>query len=365
MGKYMKVNSNIKSQNSKLTMLAIDTSCDETSAAVTEGTAILSNVIWSQASAHAKFGGVMPSLAKRMHEERINFVVEKALKKAFPKSPSTINHLLSTKIDAIAVTVGPGLSIALGVGINKAREIAEKYNKKLIAVNHLEAHLFSPFANSKFEILNSKFPMLGLVISGGNTILVKINKVGSYNILAQTTDDALGEALDKAARMLGLGYPGGAILEKMAKLGDSKKYNLPVPIVGQEKRMIFTYSGIKTSFSRLVESEKPLTKGEVENLAASFQNVAFKHIERVLQYYLIHNSLFKIQYLLVGGGVSANVEIRKRLRNLCKKYSINVVFPTNKKLYGDNAAMIGIAAYLNQNFVKLEEIDRKPNLKLA
>lgn len=361
----MKVNSNLKSQTSKPKILAIDTSCDETSAAVTEGTKILSNVIWSQASAHAKFGGVMPSLAKRMHEERIDFVIEKALKKAFLKSPSTIYHLLSTKIDAIAVTVGPGLSIALGVGISKAKELAIKYNKPLIAVNHLEAHLFSPLANLECSISNIQYPVLGLVISGGNTLLVKINKIGSYEVLAQTTDDALGEALDKAARMLGLGYPGGAILEKMAWLGDPQKYKIPIPIIGQEKRMIFTYSGVKTSFSRLVESEKPLTKEKIQDLSASFQNAAFRHIERILEYYLIHHSSPKIHHLFVGGGVSANVEIRKRLRNLCKTYSIKVMFPENKKLYGDNAAMIGVAAFLNRTFIKPKLIDRKPNLKLS
>lgn len=339
-----------------LKILAIDTSCDETTAAVTEGTKILSNVIWSQASAHAKFGGVMPSLAKRMHEERIGFVVDKAISKS---------QVPISKIDAIAVTVGPGLSIALGVGVSKAKEIAEKHNKKLIAVNHLEGHLFSSFANSKFEIQNSNFPMFGLVISGGNTLLVKINKIGSYEVLAQTTDDALGEALDKAARMLGLGYPGGSILEKFAKLGDPKKYKLPIPIVGQEKRMIFTYSGIKTSFSRLVESQKPLTKEKIQNLASSFQNTAFRHIERILEYYLAHNPSSKTHYLLVGGGVSANVEIRKRLRTICRKYSIKVLFPDSKKLYGDNAAMIGVAAFLNQNFIDSEKIDRIPNLKLA
>ena len=336
-------------------ILAIDTSCDETSAAVTKGTKILSNVIWSQASAHAKFGGVMPSLAKRMHEERIGFVVDKAISKS---------QVPISKIDAIAVTVGPGLSIALGVGINKAKEIAQKYNKKLIAVNHLEGHLFSAFANSKLEIQNFKFPMLGLVISGGNTLLVKINKIGSYKILAQTTDDALGEALDKAARMLGLGYPGGAILEKMAKLGDKNMFNIPIPIVGQEQRQIFTYSGIKTAMMREVTKVKHLDKQNVCDLAASFQNSAFKHIERVLKF-IFDKYQLKNTILLVGGGVSVNVEIRKRLRKLCNNYSIKVMFPGNKKLYCDNAGMIGIAAYLNQKFINPEIIDRKPNLKLS
>ncbi|KKR70945.1 MAG: putative tRNA threonylcarbamoyladenosine biosynthesis protein Gcp, partial [Candidatus Woesebacteria bacterium GW2011_GWA2_40_7b] len=152
-------------------ILSIDTSCDETAAAVTEGTKILSNTIWSQASAHAKFGGVMPSLARRMHEERIDFVVEKAL--------STSHQSLVTNIDAIAVTVGPGLSIALGVGVSKAKELAIKYKKKLIAVNHLEGHILSPLANNEYPVSSIKYPSLGLVVSGGNTILVKINKIGS------------------------------------------------------------------------------------------------------------------------------------------------------------------------------------------
>lgn len=336
-------------------ILAIDTSCDETSAAVVENLTILSNIVWSQASAHAKFGGVMPSLAKRMHEERIDWVINNALKKS---------SLKYEDLDAIAVTYGPGLSIALGVGINKAKEISLKYHKPLIAVNHLEGHLFSPLANTDFNINKSKFPMLGLVISGGNTVLVKINKVGSYEILAETTDDALGEALDKSARMLGLGYPGGAILEKMAKEGNYKKFTLPVPIAGQEERQIFTYSGIKTAMMREIAKAEDLTKENICDLSASFQNAAFKHIERILNY-IFEKYGFNNTLMLVGGGVSANVEIRKRLRKLCKKYNIQVLYPKYKKLYGDNAAMIGIAAFLNQNFISPESIDRKPNLKLV
>jgi len=336
-------------------ILAIDTSCDETSAAVIEGTKVLSNTIWSQASAHAKFGGVMPSLAQRMHEEKIDWVIDKAIRKAKCKIGD---------LDAIAVTVGPGLSIALGVGIDRAKKLAIKYKKPLIAVNHLEGHLLSSFANSKLQITNYKFPMLGLVISGGNTVLVKIAKIGSYEILAQTTDDALGEALDKSARMLGLGYPGGAVLEKMARLGNATKFTLPVPIAGQEQRQIFTYSGLKTAMMREVAKKESFSKDDVYNLSATFQNVAFKHIERVLDF-IFKKYEVKNTALLVGGGVSANVEIRKRLRKVCKKYSIQVLFPGSKKLYGDNAAMIGVAAHLNQNFVDPGSIDREPNLKLA
>jgi N6-L-threonylcarbamoyladenine synthase len=347
-------------------ILAIDTSCDETAAAVTDGTKILSNVIWSQASAHAKFGGVMPSLAQRMHEERIDFVINKAL--------ITSRYSLST-IDAIAITVGPGLSIALGVGIDRAKKLAIKYNKKIIAVNHLEGHLLSCLAepkteNFKFQISNFKLPALGLVVSGGNTLLVKINKIGSYETLAQTSDDALGEAFDKAARMLGLGYPGGAILEKMAKFGTLGKFKLPIPLLGQEDRMIFSYSGLKTSMMRKVAEVKlkngELSKQDVYDLAASFQDVALTHLIRVCSH-VISNFQFPISNLLVGGGVSANIELRKRLRKIGKKYGIRVFFPYSKKLTGDNAAMIGIAAsfkYDRNEFTEVDKIDRSPNLKI-
>lgn len=340
-------------------ILAIDTSCDETAAAVTEGINILSNIVWSQASLHAKFGGVMPSLAQRMHEERIDWIIERAIK----NSKLSINN-----IDAIAVTVGPGLSIALGVGINRAKKLAMKFNKKLIAVNHLEGHILSSFANNEYLVSNIKYPALGLVISGGNTILVKINKIGSYETLAQTTDDALGEALDKAARMLGFGYPGGAILEKMSKLGNPKRYSLPIPIVGQEKRRIFTYSGLKTAMSRLIESEKPLTKDKIYNLAAGFQDVAFIHLIRVLRYVLTKGYPLTPSALLVGGGVTVNVELRKRLRKLGKEFNIKVHFPYSKKLIGDNAAMIGVAAYFKaqrEEFISPDKIDRNPRAKLS
>jgi len=347
-------------------ILAIDTSCDETAAAVTIDCQVLSNIIWSQASSHAKFGGVMPSLAKRMHEERIGWVIDRAIKKS---------KLDYDSLDAIAVTIGPGLSIALEVGIKKAKELALKYNKKLIAVNHIEAHILSPLITlGHHKIPDIQFPSLGLVVSGGNTILVKINKIGSYETLAQTTDDALGEALDKAARMLGLGYPGGAILEKFARDGNFKEYKLSIPIIGQEKRQIFTYSGLKTAMMRLINSEKlknndELSKRNIYNLAASFQFTAFEHLIRVCNY--IFAILRKQELtnnneigLLVGGGVSANIELRKRLRKLCSPYKIKLLLPKTQKLTGDNAAMIGVCAFLNPKYISPYKIDRNPNLKL-
>lgn len=336
-------------------ILSIDTSCDETAAAVTENLKILSNIVWSQASVHSEFGGVVPTLAKWEHEQKIDWAISRALGN---------KHKNLNNIDAIAVTVGPGLSMALAVGIDRAKKLAQKYKKPIIAVNHLEGHILSSIIN--YDLSKIKFPALGLVISGKNTIVVKINKVGEYETLADSVDDALGEALDKAARMLGLGYPGGAILEKLARDGDLKKYVLPIPMVGQEKRKIFSYSGVKAAMHRLVEKEKPLTKNKIENFAVTFQDVAFKHLIKVISY-VIKNLDFKPKDFLIGGGVAANVEVRKRLRKLGREFGIKTHFPYSRKLYGDNAAMIGIAAYFKaqrREFTDPSKIDREPNLKI-
>lgn len=349
-------------------ILAIDTSCDETAASVTENAKVLSNIIWSQASAHAKFGGVMPSLAQRLHEERIDWVINKAL----TRSKTDLKE-----IDAIAVTVGPGLSIALGVGVNKAKEIAKNFNKPIVPINHIEAHLLSPFAVSgkSVKYKDIKFPTYGLCLSGGNTIFVVVKKVGEYKIVAQTVDDALGEALDKAARMLGLGYPGGAILEKIAKEGNLKKFILPIPLLGQEKRMIFSYSGLKTSFYRLIEKGKRINKDfpnkkDIKDLATVFQDTAFKHIERVLRFYMANNLTERPKSLLLGGGVAENINLRGRLRRLGEFFGWKVHIPYAKKLCGDNAGMVGVAAYLKirgknlNDFMDYKIIDRDPRLKL-
>jgi N6-L-threonylcarbamoyladenine synthase len=352
---------------SDMKILAIDTSCDETAAAVTQGTVVLSNVIWSQASQHAQFGGVMPSLAQRMHRERIDFVIDRALRQA---------QCGMAQIGAIAVTAGPGLAIALEVGITKAKEISAKYKLPLIPVNHIEGHLLSSLAraSTKSQITNHKmkFPALGLVVSGGHTELILIKEIGKYEILAKTQDDALGEALDKAARMLGLGYPGGAILEKMARLGNPKAYPLPLPMSRSENKSSFSYSGLKTAFWRLTQqiqkSNSQITKQEICDLASSFQNRAFQHLERVVRNIIRTSPLWfpspklgegsEERYLLIGGGVAANIELRKRLRKLGKELDLRVRFPYSSKLVGDNAAMIGVAASF-RTFTD-GEIDRKP-----
>jgi len=357
-------------------ILAIDTSCDETAAAVTEGTKVLSNIIWSQASLHAKFGGIYPSLAKRKHEERIDFVIEKALSSAFSKLlvPSAYS-LVSKYIDVIAVTIGPGLAIALEVGIKKAKELAKKYNKPLVTVNHVEGHVLSVLAESKktpstnYHLLTTKsFPTLAFVASGGTTQLILAKEIGKYEIIAQTSDDALGEALDKAARMLGLGYPGGAILEKMAKEGNSNSYPLPIPMIGQENKFKFSYSGLKTAFYRLIEQTtkgKGLEKQQIYDLAASFQDKAFQHVERIIKKAL---KKYPVKEFWFGGGVSANIELRKRIRKICKENDILLRLPYSKKLCTDNAAMIGVSSYFKAErgeFAKdIEKVERIPRAKL-
>lgn len=325
-------------------ILAIETSCDETCAAITEGAQILSSVVWSQVDLHKEFGGVVPSIARRAHEEKIDWVINKALSDA---------QVVAADLNAIAVTVGPGLAIALEVGIATAKELATTLNKPLIAVNHIEGHVLSPLA-AGIEI---SYPAMALVVSGKHTDLVLVKAVGDYEIIARTIDDALGEALDKAARMLGLGYPGGAEIGRLAQTGDPKKYPLPIPMLGREDLNEFSYSGLKSAFYRLVNS--PGEKS-VNDLAAAFQDRAFTHLTRVAKKTL---AKYQIRDLLVGGGVAASAELRKRLSELSER----VHFPI-KGLYGDNAAMIGIAAGYKAErgeFVKdIDTIERLPRWRI-
>lgn len=349
-------------------ILAIDTSCDETAASVVRNTKVCSNIVWSQSSLHASFGGVMPSLAQRQHQERIDFVVNKAL--------ATSHQSLDTDIDAIAVTIGPGLGIALGVGINKAKKLAIKYKLPLIPVNHVESHLLSPFCTSASLITNHKsqitFPALGLVLSGGTTVLCLIKDIGQYEILAETNDDALGEALDKAARLLGFGYPGGAVLEKMARSGNPKKYKLPIPLINDVIKNRFSYSGLKTALVRLFSTIKNPSKQDIYDLAACFQEVAFEHVLRVLKFQITNHKSQITNHLLFGGGVANNILLKSKLRKLLKKYNIKLLTPYTKKLNGDNAGMIGVCAYLKlvtshqslNTFYDYESVDRNPKLKL-
>jgi N6-L-threonylcarbamoyladenine synthase len=330
-------------------ILAIETSCDETCAAVVDNEQVLSNVVSSQINLHKAWGGVVPSIAKRAHEDKIEFVVSEATKDL-------------GEIEAVAVTQGPGLAIALEVGIRHAKELAKKLNKPLIAVNHIEGHVLSALTP---EV---KFPAMALVVSGKHTDLIYVPRIGEYKIIAQTTDDALGEALDKAARMLGFGYPGGAEIEKAAANGDSKNFPLPLPLLGREDQNQFSYSGLKSAMWRLVgqlasSSVAQLNIQQVNDLAASFQSTAFKHLTRVINHSLDN---FETRDMLIGGGVAANKTLRNLLSELADSHGMQTHFPS-KGMYGDNAAMIGLVAHYKAErgeFSDPDLVDRLPRWRI-
>lgn len=341
-------------------ILAIDTSCDETSVAVTSGTKVLSNVISSQVRYHKKFGGVVPFLAQRLHKERIDAVIQLALQRA---------ALSPVDLDAVAVTVGPGLAPALEVGIQKAKELAKTGQKPLYPVNHMVGHIASCYAQIGSKKPSFAHPYLALLVSGGHTELVYSPKFGHFQILGQTLDDALGEAYDKLAKMLGLGYPGGKLVSQLAEKGNPEAYSLPVPMQ-HSPDLNFSYSGLKNAARLLIHELKEnthahvMTKEEIQDVCAVFQRVAQEavliKVEKALKQYP------EVRGLLFAGGVAANAQLRRKLRFLCKKYAVQLTVPANLALCTDNAAMIGIAAFLGaqngQKPVRAVNIDRKPGL---
>jgi len=347
-------------------ILAIETSCDETSVAFVEDDRVLVNKIASQIEVHKKWGGVVPGIAKRMHQENIDPVLKSAMQQA---------KIGWESIDAIAVTYGPGLAIALGVGIEKAKDLTREYNKPLLAINHMEGHIYSNLAlNSSGEPnIEYSFPLLALLISGGHTELVLMKNHGEYEIIGQTLDDAVGEAYDKVSRILDLGYPGGPIIEDLAKVGNSKRFVLPILMV-KTASADFSYSGLKTAALYLVNKEiKPMQdkvpaveyKQMVCDVAAAFQFSAVESLLQKTEFALKKLLLeYEIKDLFVGGGVSANLYLRNKLRGRFGS-RLRVHFPTNKKLYGDNAGMIGVAGFYNalrNNYVSPEQLDRAPSL---
>jgi len=338
-------------------ILAIDTSCDETSVAITNNRQVLSNVLFSQIKVHQPYGGVYPLLAKREHLRKIGPAFNLALKRA---------GLKIINLQAIAVSFGPGLAPALEVGVNFAKELSQQNALPLIPVDHLEGHIYSVFAknrggNPKREIA---FPLLAFIISGGHTQLVLMKNHIQYQILGQTLDDAAGEALDKAARLLGLGYPGGPIIERLAKKGGVNKYPLPIPMIKQAS-LDFSYSGVKTAFKRLVNALNEREKlANLADLCASFQQTIItsllKKLEQALRQY-------HPKTIVIGGGVAQNYELRQQIRTLIGKKT-PVYFPASKLLTGDNAAMIGVAAYFKwQKGIFLKnpnKLDRLPRTNL-
>ncbi len=421
-------------------ILAIETSCDDTCAAVLENDRVLSNVISSQTDLHAKWGGVVPDIAKRAHTERIEAVIAEALKRAKP-SPSLdpplrragrVGHKLSPEeiierevknIDVIGVTQGPGLAIALGIGVNKAKELAKKYNKKLVAVNHIEGHIWANFLKNKKgkPERELELPAMALTVSGGHTKIILISnnqflsqnleelnlppspffhKTGVktnpsqtlpltgqglklnlpltpsltrrgikqkliYTVVGETLDDAAGEALDKAAKMLGLGYPGGPIIERLAKDGEINFLDLPHPLA-DKKILDYSFSGLKTSFYyKIKDWPKEKIYQNLNNLAATFQNAV---LETLLRKYKLAIARYQPKTLLASGGVLANLELRKRLRKLAKEVNLPIYMPVHKNLNTDNAAMVGRVTYnkalMGEYVEDIDALDRDPRLTI-
>lgn len=353
-------------------ILAIDTSCDETSAAVGIGTKILSNVIYSQIEIHQPWGGVVPNLAKNAHLKHIDQVLKQSLARANSQSKriGLKKNINLQTITHIAVTQGPGLSIALGVGIDKAKQLAKDYGKKLIAVNHLEGHLLSSFAlnsqgNGPFKNDTPQFPILGLIVSGGHTQLVIIKNFGKYKVVGKTLDDAAGEAFDKVAKMLGLGYPGGPALAELAKEGNENRFDLPIPMEKSES-LDFSFSGLKTACLYLLKKIPDKSKDSqfIKDFAASFEKTVIKSIEIKTEKAI---KIYHPKQIVLGGGVVNNLRLRRNINKLGKNQKIKVYYPNNKNLITDNAGMIAVAGYYNylrNNIIKPDDLDRIPNLSL-
>ncbi|MDR2676542.1 MAG: tRNA (adenosine(37)-N6)-threonylcarbamoyltransferase complex transferase subunit TsaD [Endomicrobium sp.] len=323
-----------------MNIFAIETSCDETSAAIVlNGTKIKSIIVSSQIKIHAKFSGIVPELASRSHIENINLVIHKALKAAGVNFLNFRQH-----VDAVAYTVGPGLLGALLVGATAARSIACVYKKPVIPVNHLEGHIYSAFIENEFI----KPPFLSVVISGGHTAIIIVKDFGKYKVLGNTRDDAAGEAFDKAAKMLGLRYPGGPVIDKKANKGDSNAIRFPRPYM--KGTWDFSFSGLKTSLLNYLRKNPINSKKHLNDICASFrqavvETLCFKSFEAAKK--------FNLQQIVLGGGVSANSLVRKMFLQNGQKNNIKVFIPSS--IYcTDNAAMIACTAYLKQKKCGLE-----------
>jgi len=378
-------------------ILSIETSCDETGVSILEAKGglkkltfkILAECLNSQVKIHAPFGGVYPSLAKREHLKNLPILFERTLKK------SKLNKK-KRPVDLIAVTSGPGLEPALWAGIVFARELAQKWNIPLVPVNHMEGHILSVFGKSKkeFTIKKIDFPALSLLVSGGHTELVLVKDWGKYKIIGETLDDAAGEAFDKVARMLGLPYPGGPEISKLAeqerkqKIGHSvlksiaqadepsiairqqanmcgfqntmPNFLLPRPMI-YSKNFDFSFSGLKTAVLYLIRKIGKLDEKTKMQIALEFENAV---VETLIFKTQKAAEKYNVKTVIVAGGVSSNKHLKKEMKNMFKK-GINLMFP-DKKLTTDNAIMIGIVGYLKylENKNKKHKIKAEGGLRL-
>lgn len=319
-------------------IFAIESSCDETSASIIKnGCEEIATVVLSQIDTHSLYGGVVPEIASRQHIENITLVLEETLKEA---------NLTINDIDAIAITYGPGLIGSLLVGLQAAKTLSYIYDKPLIPVHHIAGHIY---ANNLVEPM--EFPLIALVISGGHTDLIYMKEDYSFERIGGTLDDAVGEAYDKVARIMGLKYPGGPLVDKLAHQGVDN-YKLPLPL--DDDSYNFSFSGIKSAVINLVHNEKQKNH-EINNadLATSFQNrvvdILTKKTMRALEEYKVNN-------LIIAGGVSANKGIRDKFELLCKEKNIKLIVP-DIKYCTDNAAMIGAAGYYAYKLGRRADLD--------
>ena len=339
----------------KLIILGIETSCDETAVSLIQDDKsgvpkILSNIVSSQFDIHKEFGGVVPELAARSHVEKIDIIARKAIQES---------GVSLDKVSAIAATMGPGLIVCLSVGLNFGKAMASSLNLPFIGVNHLEGHALSPKLHSKIE-----YPYLLLLISGGHSQYLSVNSLGKYKRLGTTIDDALGEAFDKTAKLLGIEFPGGPKLEKFSEQGDPNKFELPKPIINKGGCNL-SFAGLKTAILRITKIIK--TEQDKFDLAASFQKtieeilyiktkIAFDEFKKI-------NSQDKNSFI-VAGGVAANKGIREKLIKVSKENNFKPIFP-DLKLCGDNAAMIAMVGLEKFKAKQFDNLDLPANPRLA
>jgi len=325
-----------------LTIFAIETSCDETSSAILRNNTVLSNIVSSQLF-HSKYGGIVPELASRAQISAIDRICNAAIDEA---------RIDKNEINLVAATKGPGLIGSLLVGLNYAKAFAVSKRIKFLGINHIEAHLYSCFIGNK----SVKFPFITLIVSGGHTLLIVVKNYSEHKILGQTQDDAAGEAFDKVAKMVGLGYPGGPIIDSMAKEGDENFHKFPTSQV-KENVYDFSFSGIKTSVLYFLKknysnynTEEGRKSLPVNDICASFQKAV---VESLVEKTMLAAETSKVLTIAISGGVSANSRLRKEFDKYTSK-GYEIRFPETK-YSTDNAAMVGYAAYLKQTFGKLPE----------
>ena len=339
------------SEKKEITVLAIESSCDETAAAVVRnGRTVLSNIISSQIDLHKLYGGVVPEIASRKHIEKINQVIEEALCEA---------DCSLDDIDAIGVTYGPGLVGALLVGVAEAKAIAYARNLPLIGVHHIEGHISANYIENK----ELEPPFLCLVVSGGHTHLVCVEGYGKYRILGKTKDDAAGEAFDKVARAIDLGYPGGPKIDKLAKEGNPDAIDFPRAHVG-DSVYDFSFSGVKSAVLNYINGCK-MKQAEYNraDIAASFQKAV---TDVLVDHAMAGVENYGLKKLAIAGGVASNSALRAAMRKACEERGIEFYYPS-PILCTDNAAMIGAAAFYDyQNGIRSGwDLNAVPNLKLG